>query len=140
MDYSIINLTEHGDDRGLLVSLEENKNIPFDIKRVFYIYGTQQGVVRGQHAHKSLKQFAVCTSGSCKFLLDDSIDIKVVELSKPNVGLYIGNLVWREMFDFTPDCVLLVFANEYYNIDEYINDYEEFKKNVAKNRANYCVG
>lgn len=132
MDYSIINLVKHGDEKGLLISLEENKNIPFDIKRVFYIYNTQESITRGKHAHKSLKQFAICTSGSCKFLLDDGTKKEIVELSKPDIGLYIGNLIWREMFDFSPDCVLLVFANEYYNENEYIRNYEEFKEKTIK--------
>lgn len=132
MDYSLIKLKEHGDKKGLLISLEENRNIPFEIKRVFYIYGTLDGVTRGKHAHKSLKQFAICTSGKCKFLLDDGIKKEIVELASPDDGLYIGNLIWREMFDFSSDCVLLVFANEYYDTEEYIKSYDEFKRIILK--------
>lgn len=131
MDYKLINLDIMGDDRGSLISLETGKNIPFDIKRVYYIFGTKKGVTRGKHAHGGLKQLVVCTSGSCKFLLDDGVKKEVVELSSPDVGLYIGTLMWREMFDFSPDCVLMVLASEYYDENEYIRNYDKFLKEVG---------
>lgn len=115
-----------GDNRGKLISLEENKNIPFDIKRVYYIFDTQENMVRGKHSHPHLQQVVVCTSGSCKFSLDNGKNKKIVELDSPEIGLFIGENIWREMYDFSSDCVLMVLANEYYNEDEYIRDYEEF--------------
>ena len=98
----------HGDDRGQLVSLEEFKDIPFRIKRVYYMYDTGQGVTRGYHAHKSLQQILVCIHGSCKILLDNGTEKKVVPLEKPYEGLYVSNNMWREMFDFSPGAVFMV--------------------------------
>lgn len=132
MEYKLINLKVMGDDRGSLISLEFNKNLPFEIKRVYYIYGTAQGVRRGQHAHKSLEQLVVCTSGSCKFLIDDGNKKEVIELSRPDAGLYLGKFLWREMFDLSPDCVLMVLASEYYDEKEYIRDYDKFLEEVKR--------
>jgi hypothetical protein len=115
-----------GDSRGSLVALEGHNNIPFDIKRVYYIFGTKEGVRRGFHAHKTLKQVAVCIRGSCKFLLDDGKDKSEIELNAPYVGLYFEGLLWREMFDFSPDCVLMIFADDVFKEEDYIRDYDEF--------------
>ncbi len=117
---------QHGDERGQLVALEEYKDIPFQIKRVYYMYDTGKGVRRGYHAHKSLEQILICIHGSCKILLDNGQEKKVVPLEKPYEGLYISNNIWREMFDFSPDAVLLVLASDFYNEEDYIRDYEEF--------------
>lgn len=132
MEYKLIEFKVMGDERGSLISLEEEKNIPFNIKRVYYIYGTNPDTVRGKHAHVNLQQVAICVSGSCKFLLDDGNTKKTVKLSSPNIGLYIGKNMWREMYDFSPNCVLIVLANEYYDENEYIRNYEEFLKTVKK--------
>ena len=102
----------HGDERGQLVALEEFKDIPFNIKRVYYMYDTGEGVRRGYHAHKKLKQILVCIHGTCKILLDDGIEKKVVPLEKPYEGLYVENTMWREMFDFSKDAGLMVLASE----------------------------
>jgi dTDP-4-dehydrorhamnose 3,5-epimerase-like enzyme len=115
-----------GDERGSLISLEENKNIPFDIKRVYYIFGTEQGVARGFHAHKNLQQIAICVKGSCRFILDNGTDRESVVLDSPSVGLYIDNNKWREMHDFSEDCVLVVLASDYYDEADYIRDYKAF--------------
>jgi hypothetical protein len=115
-----------GDDRGGLISLEENKNIPFKIKRVYYMYGTKPNERRGFHAHKELKQVAIALHGSCRFLLDDGHEKREVLLNEPNKGILIESFIWREMFDFTDDCVLLVLADAVYNEDDYIRDYVEF--------------
>lgn len=117
-----------GDERGSLVALESNKTVPFDIKRVYYIFGTQPSVARGFHAHKSLKQVAVCVTGSCRMVLDDGQRKEEILLDSPTKGLLIENLVWREMHDFTPDCVLLVLASELFDESDYIRNYEEFIK------------
>ena len=99
----------HGDDRGQLVALEEFKDIPFKIKRVYYMYDTAMGVTRGYHAHKSLQQILICIHGSCKVRLDNGTEKKVVPLEKPYEGLYISNNMWREMFDFSSDAVSALY-------------------------------
>lgn len=116
----------HGDERGQLVSLEEDTDIPFKIKRVYFMYDTVDNVVRGHHAHKNLQQILFCVHGSCKVRLDNGKEKKVVPLEKPYEGLYIPNNMWREMFDFSPDAVLMVLASEVYNEDDYIRDYRDF--------------
>lgn len=121
---------QHGDERGMLVALEEHKDIPFEIKRVYYMYDTKEGVRRGFHAHKNLEQILVCVSGSCKVLLDNGSERKVVSLETPYEGLYISNSMWREMYDFSEDAVLLVLASDYYKEEDYIRDYDEFKNLV----------
>ena len=132
MDIIKYTFPPHGDDRGQLVALEEFKNIPFDIKRVYYMYDTVCGVSRGHHAHKSLEQILICVHGSCKILLDDGDQKEIVPLDKPNEGLYISNNIWREMFDFSPDAVLMVLASEHYDESDYIRDYGEFLRFVGK--------
>ena len=124
----------HGDDRGQLIALEEFKDIPFRIRRVYYMYNTSEGVVRGKHAHKSLEQILVCIHGSVKIRLDNGSEKKVVTLEKPYEGLYIPNNMWREMFDFSPDAVLVVFASELYDESDYIRNYDDFLKYVAENK------
>ena len=123
---------QHGDDRGQLVALEEKKDIPFEIKRVYYMYDTGEGVRRGFHAHKSLEQILICIHGSCKILLDNGGEEKVVSLEKPYEGLYICNDIWREMYDFSPDAVLLVLASDFYDESDYIRNYDEFLKLIEK--------
>ncbi len=124
----LLNFKTLGDERGSLIALEENYNTPFAIKRVYYIFETKSGVRRGYHAHKYLKQLAICISGSCSFLLDDGTTKKNILLDSPNKGLLIEGLVWREMYDFSKDCVLLVIASEHFNEDDYIRDYDTFLK------------
>ena len=119
-----------GDDRGSLVALEGEKTVPFKIKRVYYIFGTQQGVARGFHAHRNLQQVAVCMTGRCRMVLDDGTSREEVWLDSPTKGLVIGNSVWREMHDLSPDCVLLVLASEHYDESDYIRDYADFLGSV----------
>lgn len=123
-----IDFQEHGDWRGQLVALEENKNIPFSVKRVYFMYDTLEGVVRGKHAHRKLHQILFCVTGACTIRLDDGKEKTEVRLDQPSRGLLIGPGVWREMFDFTPGAVLMVLASEYYDESDYIRDYEEFLK------------
>lgn len=122
----------HGDERGQLVALEEFKDIPFEIKRVYYMYDTAPGVTRGYHAHKSLEQILICIYGSCKIRLDNGREKKIVPLEKPYEGLYVSNNMWREMFDFSEDAVLMVLASDYYREEDYIRDYEEFLRFVGE--------
>lgn len=121
-----------GDDRGSLISLEAGKNIPFDVKRVYYIFGTKSGVSRGFHAHKDLRQVAVCVAGSCRFILDDGRERAEIHLDSPDKGLLIDGLTWREMHDFSEDCVLMVLADQHYDESDYIRDYEAFLTVTAK--------
>ena len=123
---------QHGDERGQLVALEEFKDIQFEIKRVYYMYDTGEGVHRGFHAHRKLEQILICIHGSCKVLLDNGEEKKIISLEKPYEGLYISNDMWREMFDFSSDAVLMVLASDYYNEDDYIRDYDLFLKEIAK--------
>lgn len=122
----------HGDDRGQLVAIEEYKDIPFEIKRVYFMYDTDTKVTRGFHAHKSLEQILFCVHGSCKVRLDNGVEKKIVSLERPYEGLYISASMWREMYDFSEDAVLMVLASELYNESDYIRDYDEFKKYVNK--------
>ncbi len=124
----------HGDDRGMLVALEEYNDIPFKIKRVYYMYDTLPGVRRGYHAHKSLEQILFCVKGSCKVLLDNGSDKKIVHLEKPYEGLYIPNNMWREMYDFSEDAVLMVLASDIYREEDYIRNYQDFLNFINKRR------
>lgn len=127
-----IDFQEHGDWRGQLVALEENKNIPFSVKRVYFMYDTLENVTRGKHAHVKLQQILFCVAGACTIRLDDGNEKVEVRLDQPSRGLLIGPGVWREMYDFTPGAVLMVLASEYYDESDYIRDYEVFLKNVKK--------
>lgn len=115
-----------GDHRGSLTPLEQYKEIPFDIKRVYYIYNTKEGVVRGNHSHKNLEQLLICLNGSCIISVDSGTSKKEFSLKSRDEGLYIGNNIWREMYDFSSDCVLLVLASDFYNENEYIRNYKDF--------------
>ncbi|WP_288842413.1 FdtA/QdtA family cupin domain-containing protein [uncultured Deefgea sp.] len=126
MQIKLIQLQKHGDERGALVALEENKNIPFPIKRVYYLFGTQAGVRRGFHAHKQLHQAAIVMRGSCRFHLDDGKEKIELLLDNPAQGLLIEPLIWHEMYDFSEDCVLMVLADDFYDESDYLRSYEEF--------------
>jgi len=125
-----IDLPPLGDDRGSLVAVEGGQTIPFDIKRVYYLFGTVEGVARGFHAHKALKQVAVCVTGKCKMLLDNGVEKTEVWLDSPTNGLIIEDMVWHEMHYFSSDCVLLLLASEHYDEADYIRDYESFIKAI----------
>lgn len=130
MEIKMYNFPPHGDDRGQLIAIEEQNDLPFDIKRVYYIYDTLPGVRRGFHAHLDLQQILICVSGSCKIHLDNGYETAEVLLDKPNEGLYISNDMWREMYDFSPDAVLLVLASNLYDESDYIRDYDAFLEMV----------
>lgn len=115
-----------GDERGHLNVLENSRNIPFDIKRVYYLTGTLPGVPRGFHAHKQLRQVAVCVSGSCKMKMDDGTQSEEVLLDAPNKAIFIDKMIWHEMHEFSSDCVLLVLADDFYDEQDYIRDYSVF--------------
>lgn len=115
-----------GDTRGSLVSLENFREVPFNTKRVYYIFGTKKGVARGYHAHKNLQQVLICVSGSCIVKIDDGDMVKEYKLDRPDVGLFVGEMIWREMNNFSDDCVLLVLASDYYDEQDYIREYDLF--------------
>lgn len=126
VDYKIISFSIHGDETGNLVALEKDIDIPFEIKRVYYIWNTSKEAVRGKHAHKNLKQVIICVKGSCDFILDDGTNRETVHLDDPSKGLLITNNIWREFTNFSDDCVVMVLASEHYQRNDYILDYNEF--------------
>jgi dTDP-4-dehydrorhamnose 3,5-epimerase-like enzyme len=132
MKVQFLQLQTHGDDRGSLISLEEGKNIPFSVKRVYYMFDTGKGVRRGFHAHKTLKQVAVAVRGSCRFMLDDGQEKIEIRLDHPCQGLLIESFIWREMYDFSEDCVLMVLADQLYEESDYVRDYASFLTAVAQ--------
>lgn len=113
---------------GIIAVAENQKHIPFDIKRVYYIYGLNNpDAVRGKHAHKELEQVLFCISGSCTIGLDDGTHQQKVHLDKPHIGVYLGHLLWHTMQDFSRDCIMLVLASDVYKEADYIRDYQTFK-------------
>lgn len=130
MKYQLLNFKIFGDKDGSLVALEKGCGFPFDIKRVYYIWGTAHNSIRGKHAHSNLEQVIICTSGSCDFIIDDGITRHTIHLSNPNQGLYLQHNIWREFTNFSPDCVVMVLASEQYDESDYIRNYEEFKQKI----------
>lgn len=117
-----------GDERGQLVALEGGRNIPFDIKRVYYLFDTKSQVARGFHAHKKLQQVVVCVSGQCRMILDNGHTREEAWMNSPARGLLIRDMIWREMHDFSPGCVLLVLASDFYDESDYIRSYEHYRR------------
>ena len=132
MNIQFLQLQTHGDDRGSLIALEEGKNIPFSVKRVYYMFDTREDVRRGFHAHRTLKQVAVAVRGSCRFMLDDGREKIDIRLDHPHQGLLIESFIWREIYDFSEDCVLMVLADQLYTESDYVRDYASFLTEVAK--------
>jgi dTDP-4-dehydrorhamnose 3,5-epimerase-like enzyme len=130
MQIQRVQLQQHGDERGMLIALEKDRNVPFEIRRVYYLFATKNQVHRGQHAHRHLNQLAVTVRGSVKFLLDDGSGPVEVLLDDPSQGLLLGSMVWREMYDFSEDCVLMVLADQLYDPTDYITNYDDFLREV----------
>ncbi|MCH5324693.1 MAG: WxcM-like domain-containing protein [Eubacterium sp.] len=126
MDVRMIDFQSHDDERGCLVVAETTKEIPFDIKRLYYIYDADSKTTRGFHSHKRLQQVYIGIHGSMKVTLFDGVEKREVILDNPKQGLYIGHDVWRTISDFSPGAVLLVAASELYSEDDYIRNYDEF--------------
>ena len=133
MKPEIIEFKPLGDSRGHLVAVESNVSIPFDVKRVYYIYGTVEDIERGFHAHKALNQVAVAIAGSCDMVLDDGEDTATVRLDSAAQGVCIKPAVWHYMKNFSKDCVLLVFADQHYDESDYLRDYDAFKLWLTSN-------
>jgi dTDP-4-dehydrorhamnose 3,5-epimerase-like enzyme len=120
-------LNLHEDARGKLVAIEGSRDIPFAIERVYYIIGAE-GAARGFHAHRSLEQLMICLSGSCRIVLDDGRRRSDYRLDRPDTGLFVRAMTWREMHDFSPNCVILVLASAHYDEADYVWDHDEFLK------------
>lgn len=130
---NFIDLKVRGDQRGSLIALEGlSKQVPFDIKRVYYIFGVNDNAVRGKHAHYQLKQLLICVNGSVDIMAEDGKDREIYHLDNPAKALYIEGLVWHDMRNFSKDTVLLVLASNHYSEADYVRDYEVFKKEVSK--------
>lgn len=133
IDVKMLNFTQKGDERGRLVIVEGGIDIPFEIKRVFYIFGSDPDVVRGRHANRRSEFILINVAGTSKVrVVDRSGNEMIIHLNRPHTGVYIPPMVWKDMYDFSPDSVLLVLSSEHYDPDEYIRDFEEFKK-VSEN-------
>lgn len=131
--YKIVEFADLGDERGNLVVIEgEGKDIPFDIKRVFYIYGSDAEVVRGQHANRETEFLMVNVGGTSKVRIDNGKESEIVELNRPGMGLYLPPMLWKDMYDFSPDSILLVLASRHYDAGEYIRDYDAYLAEMQK--------
>ena len=131
MQPKFIEFQQISDVRGNLVALEEGKDIPFSFKRIYYIYGVPADIRRGFHAHKALQQVIICLKGNCKILLDDGSSKVNIDLCSPAQGLHVDKMVWREMYEFSEDCVLAVLADDIYDERDYIRDYQSFIEAVS---------
>lgn len=132
MDYlgpQMIEFDQKGDDRGHLVIVEGNVDIPFEIKRIFYIYGSDSDVIRGKHANRKTEFVLINVAGTSKVKVEDGKGNEIVfVLNRPHTGVYLPKMIWKEMYDFSEDSVLLCIASEHYDSDEYIRDYDEYVK------------
>lgn len=129
----LLEFVERGDERGNLVVIEgEEQDIPFDIKRVFYIYGSDATVVRGQHANRRTKFVLINVAGESKVKVDNGFETQIISLDKPRMGLFLDTMVWKDMYDFSPDSILLVLCSEHYDGSEYIRDYDAYIKEIRE--------
>lgn len=131
----VLNFADLGDERGKLVVIEGGQNVPFEIKRVFYIYGSDSTVVRGEHANRESEFVLINVAGTSKVRITDGKEEIIIELNKPMMGVYIPKMIWKDMYDFSSDSVLLVLASTHYDGNEYIRDYDEYL-NIIKDIAN----
>lgn len=130
-EVQMLEFPQRGDERGHLVIVESGIDIPFDIKRIFYIYGSDIDVVRGQHANKETEFILINVSGQSKVRVKDGKGNEAIfSLNRPHTGIYLPRMVWKDMYDFSKDSVLLCLASEHYNAEEYIRDYDKFKDMV----------
>ncbi len=128
----ILHFDDLGDERGKLVVIEGGQAIPFEVKRVFYIYDSDDTVVRGQHANRESEFVLINVSGSSKVRITDSKEEFIVELNKPMTGIYIPKMIWKDMYDFSSDSVMLVLASTHYDGKEYIRDYNDYVREMSK--------
>ena len=129
----MIELPEYGDERGNLVVAETDQDIPFEVQRVFYIYGTQKDVVRGEHANRKTQFILINVAGKSKVRVKDGEGYEAIfSLNRPRTGLYLPSMVWKEMYDFSEDSVLLCLASEHYDAEEYIRNYDVYVREIEQ--------
>lgn len=132
-DVKALSFLQHGDERGHLVVVEGSIDVPFEIKRVFYIYGSDSEVIRGQHANRKTEFVLINVVGTSKIKVRDGKGNQAVfYLDQPHMGVYLPSMLWKDMYDFSKDSVLLVLASEHYDPDEYIRDYNKFVKEIKE--------
>ena len=129
---NMITFSKHMDNYGALVPVEANKDIPFDVKRIYYIFDVEHKMRRGFHSHRNLEQALICVHGSVKILVKTPYEEENILLDNPQEALYIGPMVWREMYDFSEDAVLLVLASEHYMVEDYIRDYDQYEEEARE--------
>ncbi len=133
--YKILEFDDYGDERGNLVVAEcSGVDVPFQVERVFYMYGSDDQVIRGQHANRRTEFVLINVGGTSKVRIDNGFQSEIVELNRPRMGLYIPTMVWKEMYDFSEDSILLVLASEHYDKEEYIRNYDDFLREVGGRR------
>lgn len=137
MNIKQIDFQKHADSRGMLVVAEYEKEIPYPVNRIYYIFGVGQNTRRGFHSHKKLQEICIPIHGKCKIMVTDGNEKQIITLDDPSKGLYLANNVWREIYDFSQDCVLLVLASEKYSEDDYIRSYDEFKEWQRTHKSNH---
>ena len=134
----MLEFPQRGDERGYLVIVEGEKDIPFDIKRAFYIYGSDTNVVRGQHANRKSEFVLINVAGKSKVRVKDGLGNEAIYcLNRPHTGIYIPTMIWKDMYDFSEDSVLLVLASTHYDPDEYIRDYADFENEIRKTEDSF---
>jgi len=126
MHFKVYDLINTGDERGGLIPFQKDMNVPFEVRRAFYIYDTKPSTPRGAHANRKSQFLMVVISGSCKVLVDNGKEKHVVELNRPNQALWLDKMIWKEMYDFSYNAILLVLSNEKYDEAEYIRNYDEY--------------
>ncbi len=133
----MLEFSQHGDERGHLVIIEGMIDIPFRIERIFYMYGSDPDVVRGKHANRKSEFVLINVAGSSKIkVLDGKGNEIIYVLNRPHTGVYLPTMVWKEMYDFSQDSILLVLSNEHYDPHEYIRNYDEFVREVNQDDEN----
>ena len=134
-EVKFLEFPQHGDERGHLVIVEGNQNVPFDIKRVFYIYGSEANVIRGNHANRKSKFVLINVAGQSKVRVKDGKGNEIIYcLNRPHTGIYLPVMIWKEMYEFSNDSVLLCLSSEHYDTNEYIRDYDAYVKEVQANQ------
>lgn len=136
MKYKVYDLINTGDERGGLIPFEKGRNVPFEICRAFYIYDTKPSTPRGAHANRKSEFLMVVISGSCKVKVDNGREQSVIELNRPNQALWLDKMIWKEMYDFSYNAVLLVLSNEKYDEKEYIRNYDDYLAAVQQFHQN----
>lgn len=130
--YKVIDFEVHPDERGKLTALSSNREIPFEIKRIYYTWDMPHEAIRGGHAHRDLDEVVVCLHGSCDFVLDNGKETLTIHLDQPNRGLYIPAHLWRDFRNFSSDCVVILIASDYFHPEDHIKDYNEFLELVKE--------